>query len=226
MKIKHYILTAAACLTLGIGSIKAQATLTMDDFYIMPGETRTVSINMNNTVPIRALQVLVDLPDNVKLVARPMVNAKRRGMVTDEFGTKTDAVKSLSYKVRENGDCMIVVNASDAVPFTGTEGAVITLTLQADEKSADRSEEICLKDMELVYADGITYVRPDDRICKVDVCSDVTDIATLMRELEGEVDVYSLSGMKVKGNVSVAELRKALPHGVYIIEGIKVYVGK
>ena len=226
MKIKHYILTAAACLTLGIGSIKAQATLTMDDFYIMPGETRTVSINMNNTVPIRALQVLVDLPDNVKLVARPMVNAKRRGTVTDEFGTKTDAVKSLSYKVRENGDCMIVVNASDAVPFTGTEGAVITLTLQADEKSADRSEEICLKDMELVYADGITYVRPDDRICKVDVCSDVTDITTLMRELEGEVDVYSLSGMKVKGNVSVAELRKALPHGVYIIEGIKVYVGK
>lgn len=226
MKIKHYILTAAACLTLGIGSTKAQATLTMDDFYIMPGETRTVSINMDNTVPIRALQVLVDLPDNVKLVARPMVSPKRRGMVTDEFGTKTDAVKSLSYKVRENGDCMIVVNASDAVPFTGTEGAVITLTLQADEKSADRSEEICLKDIELVYADGITYVRPDDRICKVDVCSDVTDIATLMRELEGEVDVYSLSGMKVKGNVSVAELRKALPHGVYIIEGIKVYVGK
>ena len=226
MNIKHYILIAAACLTVGIGSVKAQATLTMDDFYIMPGETRTVSINMSNTVPIRALQVLVDLPDNVRLVARPTVNAKRRGTVTDEFGTKTDAVKSLSYKLRENGDCMIVVNASDAVPFVGSEGAVLTLTLKADEKSADRSEQICLKDMELVYADGITYVRPEEQMCKVDVCSDVTDIAALMRELQGAVDVYSLGGMKVKDNVPVEELRKSLPHGVYVIEGIKVYVGK
>lgn len=224
MKNRSYILTAAACLMTGMGGLKAQATLTMESFHLMPGETRTVAVNMTNKVPIRALQVLVDLPDNVKLAARPTVVSGRKGKATDEFGAEVEAVKTLSYKVRDNGDCMIVVNASDAIPFSGSEGAVISLTLKADENSSDRSEEICLKDMELVYADGITYVRPDDCICKVDVCDDVTDIETLMRELEGPVDVYTLGGMKVKGDIQVSDLRKSLPQGVYIIDGVKVYV--
>lgn len=216
----------AACVLSATCGLKAQATLSMDNFHIMPGETRTVSINMTNRVEIRALQVLVDLPDHVRLVSRPTVSPLRKGVVTDGAGEKRDAAKSLSYRVRDNGDCMIVVNAGDAVPFSGSEGAVITLTLKADEKAADRSEEICLKDMELVYADGITYVRPDDYVCTVDVCGEVTSLQALTAQLEGSVDVYTLNGMKVKAAVPVTELGKALPRGVYVIEGVKVFVNK
>ena len=223
MKIKSYI-TAAVCMLWGTCGLRAQATLTMENFHIIPGETRAVSINMSNRVEVRALQVLIDLPDHVRLVSRPTVNPHRKGMVINESGEKMEAVKSLNYRIRENGDCMIVVNANDAVPFFGTEGAVITLTLKADEKAVDCREEICLKNMELVFADGMTYVRPDDYVCTVDVCSEVTSLRPLMTELDGPVDVYTLNGIKVKTAVPVVDLEKTLPQGVYVIEGVKVYV--
>lgn len=225
MKIKNYI-AMVVCVLLSTHNLLAQATLGIENFHIMPGETRKVSINMTNTVAIRAFQVLVDLPDNVQMVARPTISALRNGIVVDEFGERKAAMKSLNYRVRANGDCMIVVNASDAVPFEGSEGAVLTLTLKANEKAMERSEEIHLKNMELVFADGITYVRPDDAVCTVDVCGHVTNLQTIMAKLNGEVDVYNLNGVKVKTAIPVHDLKKELPQGVYVIEGTKVYVNK
>ena len=108
--------------TLGVD---AQATLTVRNFSIAPGETKQVYIEMDNMVEIRALQVLLSFPEGVKLAARPSVTAKRGGMITRGDGQSVTTTKSLSYKVRDNGNCMIVVNATDGVPFSGQEGAII-----------------------------------------------------------------------------------------------------
>lgn len=224
MNAKNYIMAMVCCL-LAYG-VEAQVTLSMENFYLKPGETRTVTLDMTNNVDIRAFQVLIDLPDNVRMVARPVICPKRKGVAVNESGDKVEAVKSLGYKLKENGDCMIVVNAADAVPFTGSEGAVITLTLQADERSPERSEEIRLQDMELVYADGITSVRPEDKVCKVDICSEVTSLKALMKEHKGNVDVYTLNGIKVESSVPLDKVSRLVPRGVYIIEGVKVYVNK
>ena len=224
MNANNYIMAMLCCL-LAYGA-EAQVTLSMENFYLKPGETRTVTLDMTNNVDIRAFQVLIDLPDNVRMVARPVICPKRKGVAVNESGDKVEAVKSLGYKLKDNGDCMIVVNAADAVPFTGSEGAVITLTLQADERSPERSEEIRLQDMELVYADGITSVRPEDKVCKVDICSEVTSLKALMKEHKGNVDVYTLNGIKVESSVPLDKVSRLVPRGVYIIEGVKVYVNK
>ena len=208
----------------GVLSVNAQAELSMDNFYLMPGETKTVTINMNNTVDIRALQVLVDLPKHVKMVARPIVVADRQGEAKDEFGQSVDVKKTLSYKIREDGSCMIVVNANDAVPFSGSVGAVISLTLKADEDASDCSEKIELQDIELVYADGYTYVRPSDYSCNVDIYKNILSIKELQKRELGDVDVYNLGGQKIKENVPVAELQHEIPSGVYVIEGMKVLI--
>lgn len=225
MNAKKYIMTIVSALMCACAA-RAQVTLSMENFHLVPGETRTVEINMTNNVDIRAFQVLVDLPDNVRMVARPVVCPKRKGVAVSESGDKVEAVKSLGYKLKENGDCMIVVNAADAVPFAGSEGAVITLTLQADERSPERSEEIRLQDMELVYADGVTSVRPEDRVCTVDICSEVTSLKALMKTHKGDVDVYTLNGIKVRSAIPLNKVGKELPRGVYVIEGVKVYVNK
>lgn len=221
MKTRMNKILVSLCMLMGTLGVNAQANLTIKDFAIKPGETKQVYIEMNNSVEIRALQVLLTLPEGVKLTARPTVVANRNGMVA---GAEAIA-KSLSYKVRDNGSCMIVVNADDAVPFSGTEGAVIALKLKADEEAKECSQQIILQDMELVYADGATSVRPEDGACKVDVCREATSIEQLMASKAGSnVDVYDLNGVLLKHDVPVNKLPVEFKSGVYVIEGIKVYV--
>lgn len=210
-------------LLLGTFCANAQATLSIEDFSIMPGETKKVSVNLDNSVEVRAFQVLLKLPECIKLVSRPIIDSGRSGEFIDQFGKKSAAVKSLSYKIRKNGDCMIIVNAEDAVPFSGKEGAVITLILKADEGAKEASTSIDLVDMEIVYADGTTYHHPTDNSVKVDVCNDATDIKAVLGRMEKPVDVYNLNGVAVKRNASAKELLNSLDRGVYVIDGIKVY---
>lgn len=225
MKARKIIISVFLSMLMGTLGMNAQANLSIKDFVIMPGETKQVHIEMNNTVEIRALQVLVVLPEGVRMAARPAIVSKRSGMVLNDSRQFVEATKSMRYKLRDNGSCMIVVNADDAVPFSGTEGAIITLTLKADEDAKDFSGEMGLQDMELVYADGVTSVIPEDAVCKVDVCRGATSIENLMRDKPAaEVDVYDLNGALRKPGVSVNKLLEELNSGIYVIEGIKVYV--
>lgn len=225
MKTLKYV-AITLCLLGGISSVKGQANLSIEDFFIMPGETKTVTINLTNSVEIRAFQVLVNLPNQVKIAARPTIVSKRQGCFTDEFGQKVDSKKTLSYKIYENGSCMIVVNANDAVPFSGSEGAVVNLTLKAEKDIIDAFEKIELQDMELVYADGYTYVRPSDISCNVDICGNVMNIKEFQSRKQGYVDVFNIRGQKIRNSIPVTDLENNLPVGVYVIEGMKVLIDK
>lgn len=147
----------------------AQATLTMSDFEIMPGESKTVTIDMTNSLPIRAFQVQVVFPEGVTMASRPTVVPDREGSYEDEFGETVQCTKTLGYNKWEDGSYMITVNADDAIPFSGTEGPVITFKVKAAADAALGETSITLQDMELVYEDGYTYVRPESTTCKVTV---------------------------------------------------------
>ena len=71
---------------MGIMKTNAQATLRINDFAIEPGESKTISIDMENSVPIRAFQVQVVFPQGVSMGSRPTVVADRQGSYEDEFG--------------------------------------------------------------------------------------------------------------------------------------------
>lgn len=153
----------------GILQSHAQATLTISDFEIMPGESKTVTIDMTNSVPIRAFQVQVVFPTGVSMASRPTVVADRQGSYEDEFGELVDCIKTLGYNKLEDGSYMITVNADDAIPFSGTEGAVISFKVKAAADAPLGMASITLQDMELVYEDGVTYVRPESTVCQVKV---------------------------------------------------------
>lgn len=210
----------------GTSAAKAQATLSIRDFQISQGETKTVNIEMTNTVEVRALQVQLVLPASLKLASRPSVAPAREGTRTDEFGGKVEVAKTLDYNQWDDGSLMIVVNANDAVPFSGTEGAVITLSLTALEDAPIGTSAIELQNMELVFADGRTSVRPEDSSCQVDIREPVTTIEQLSKVVHGSVDVYTIDGIKIKSNVPIKKLKKALPRGIYVIEGYKIAIDK
>ena len=149
--------------------VDAQETLSIDNFRIARGETKEIAINLNNTSSVRALQVQIILPDGVKMSARPQIVQSRNGSYIDEFGEGVEAVKTLSYNQWNDGSYMITVNADDGIPFAGTEGAVIMLTLQAEETAPLGQSLISLKNMELVYEDGQTFVSPPDVTSLVDI---------------------------------------------------------
>lgn len=210
----------------GTSAAKAQATLSIRDFQISQGETKTVNIEMTNTVEVRALQVQLVLPANLKLASQPTIVSARQGTAVDGFGEKMEAVKTLSYNQWDDEHLMIVVNANDAVPFSGTEGAVISLSLTASENATLGANVIGLQNMELVFADGCTFVRPEDVSCQVDIREPVTTVEQLSQMVDGPVDVYTIDGAKVKSNVSIKKLEKVLPRGIYVIEGYKIAIDK
>ncbi|MBQ8361800.1 MAG: hypothetical protein IJX44_07640 [Bacteroidaceae bacterium] len=161
------LLLALSCLA--VLPVYPQATLTMDDFSIMPGESRQVTIDMTNTVPIRAFQVQVVFPEGVTMASRPTVVADRQGSYEDEFGETVQCTKTLGYNKWEDGSYMITVNADDAIPFSGTEGPVITFKVKAADDAPLGESVITLQDMELVFENGYDYVRPASSICRVTV---------------------------------------------------------
>lgn len=223
-KIFKIVVILAIVLSFGVVNTFAQASLSLEDFKVAKGETKVVTIDMNNSVEIRALQVQVMLPSGLELAARPTIVPTRQGLAVDEFGEKINAVKSLNYTLKSDGSCVIVVNASDAIPFSGTEGAVINLPLKVDGDAAVGKKTIYLKNIELVYADGYTYVRPQDEVCEVEVYDMRTCIEQLMKDVSRDVEVYGLDGKIIVRETPVSGLKSLLSRGIYLIDGYKVMI--
>lgn len=210
----------------GTSSANAQATLSISDFHISRGETKTISIDMTNQMEVRAFQVQVVLPEHLKLAGSPTVSFARQGSYINEQGERVEASKTLNYNIRKDGSLMIVVNAYDAVPFAGTEGAVVNIPLVAEKEAFAGIGNIELRDVELVFADGITYVRPKDYSCQVQIVNGTTSISQLEQMFRKPVDVYNVEGVLIQSNVEIKNLRGRLQTGVYIIEGYKVAIEK
>ena len=134
-------------LLLGVTSVYAQATLKIADFSIKPNETKEISIDMENSVEIRAFQVRVVFPQGITLADVPKLVESRQGGAIDEFGEYVTAQKSLSYNMWSDGSCMLIVNSEDGLPFSGNTGAILTMSIRADESVAGTTGEIKLSDM-------------------------------------------------------------------------------
>lgn len=169
MKLKE-IISFIMLLGVGIIDIHAQATLRINDFAIEPGESKTISIDMENSVPISGFQVQVVFPQGLSMSSRPTIVEERQGgsYVDPEFG-EVQCVKSLSYAKQEDGSYIITVFDDHAVPFSGTEGAVVTFKVKAAADAPNGKVAITLQNMELVYEDGVTILRPENTTCQVTI---------------------------------------------------------
>ncbi len=212
--------------TFFIGSMIAysQTGLSINEMKVCRGQTKNISIEMNNSVEIRALQMRIVLPEQVKLVAQPYVSSNRIGTYTDEFGNQVNSSIMVNYRIKDDGSIIIIVNSADAIPFKGNKGTILNLTTFIDEQAEINTENIEIKDIEMVCADGCTYISPSNCICKIEILDTITSIMELKQIVDDPVNVYTIDGKLLLEKISIERLEKSLKKGTYIIDGVKIII--
>ena len=177
--------------------------LHVSDFMLNPGEERTVDVMLDNTVDFSALQMNLRLPAGV--------NLKKVALT----GRATDG-HAVVYNENTPGNINLMAFAASTESFTGNDGAILKLTLQAD-KNFFCDGAIELTDVKLAESDGYTR-KADDASAR---------ISAVMTGVEG---VYSGVCAYAEGQSIVVEATDAgkaqivRPNGV--MQEVKVNVGR
>ena len=177
--------------------------LHVSDFMLNPGEERTVDVMLDNTVDFSVLQMNLRLPAGV--------NLKKVALT----GRATDG-HAVVYNENTPGNINLMAFAASTENFTGNDGAILKLTLQAD-KSFCGEGAIELTDVKLAESDG--YTREAD-----DASARISAVTT------GVEGVYSVVCAYAEGQSIVIEATDAgkaqivRPNGV--MQEVKVNVGR
>lgn len=177
--------------------------LHVSDFMLNPGEERTVDVMLDNTVGLSALQMNLCLPAGV--------NLKKVALT----GRATDG-HAVVYNENTPGNINLMAFAASTENFTGNDGAILKLTLQAD-KNFCGDGAIELTDVKLAESDG--YTREAD-----DASARISAVTT------GVEGVYSVVCAYAEGQSIVIEATDAgkaqivRPNGV--MQEVKVNVGR
>lgn len=177
--------------------------LHVSDFMLNPGEERTVDVMLDNTVGLSALQMNLRLPAGV--------NLKKVALT----GRATDG-HAVVYNENTPGNINLMAFSASTESFTGNDGAILKLTLQAD-KNFCGDGAIELTDVKLAESDG--YTREAD-----DASARISAVTT------GVEGVYSVVCAYAEGQSIVIEATDAgkaqivRPNGV--MQEVKVNVGR
>lgn len=126
--------------------------LSIDPFYIEPGEVVTVNLNLINSDNICAYQTNLVLPEGLS------VNVKKAGTIVLESGISALGDRTYGYVLHEvlsteqaDGSMLILCYSDQNACFTGNEGAVATISIIADESVPAGVYDVKLKNSEVTY---------------------------------------------------------------------------
>ena len=164
------------------------------DLSIAPGETKTISMELNSAEPLVSYECLINMPE---------------GLTIDmaSFATTDRTVNHKVLKgVRDNGDIFVGLSAkltAEDNKFIGEEGAVLTFDVTADESLAE-SAQILVKD---IMSCAMADLQPETPIVPFyspDVLINVTNTLTsgINNAAEGRYSdadaIYSINGVRTK----------------------------
>ena len=208
MKLLKACLIALAVLPL-TAAAQSQTKLTVDDFTIKAGETKTLTVNLENPdMTVTLVQFDMELPEGLS------VAKDEEGEYLMELARTTLKKHSLDYNPA-NG--RVLLSSSSNKTLSGTSGAIIMIDLTA--ASTFQTGTITLKNIEIVSPDNTAenpvFSKPDDVVINIET-SGITGV-TMSNEYQG--NIYTLQGVKVGENASSFD---NLEKGIYIMNGKKV----
>lgn len=177
--------------------------LHVSDFMLNSGEERTVDVMFDNTVDFSALQMNLRLPAGVNLK-----NVALTGRATDGH--------AVVYNENTPGNINLMAFAASTESFTGNDGAILKLTLQAD-KSFCGEGAIELTDVKLAESDG--YTREAD-----DASARISAVATGVEGVYSDVCAYAEGQSIVVEATDAGKAQIVRPNGV--MQEVKVNVGR
>ena len=195
--------------------------LTIEDMTINAGETKQVSVILNNPdKKYTAFQFDLTLPDDVT-IARNGNGKLMASLVADRIDDHT-------LSVAETGDNtyrLLAFSMSNA-EFYGTSGALVNITLQANEKVSNGAKAAMLRSQVFTATSGVQYKWADRSFGILVNDSENTGIDEILQNSQkgSLVKVYTLTGLLMFSvpQSGFAEKWQDLPSGVYIVNGQKM----
>lgn len=177
--------------------------LHVSDFMLNPGEECAVDVMLDNTVDFSALQMNLRLSAGVNLK-----NVALTGRATDGH--------AVVYNENTPGNINLMAFAASTENFTGNDGAILKLTLQAD-KNFCGDGAIELTDVKLAESDG--YTREAD-----DASARISAVATGVEGVYSDVCAYAEGQSIVVEATDAGKAQIVRPNGV--MQEVKVNVGR
>lgn len=211
---KKFIITTVSSVLFVLGGM-AQGTdkFYVENFSINAGESKTVSVNMDNaSKSYCSFQFDIYLPNGMTIA----LNKKGK----PDVKLNEDRIEDHTLSVEQVEDshyrfvCITLRNSN----FYENSGAILNLTVTAASDMAYGVYDGSLKNIVLVPSDGVKTTI-DESAFSVTLGS--TGINQVL--LDSVADVYDLQGNKVRSNATDLN---GLPNGIFIINGKKVVVRK
>src|SRR5574344_228868 len=157
-------------LTLSWLSSFADSYLSTDDLTMKPGETKAVTVSLHNSVDVCAYQCDILLPAGFSFATT--TNGSGAAVYATATSRK-ETSHSIMSSIQKNGALRIVEFSSANAVFAGTEGAVATFYVKADEHAALGGYSLQLSKVEL-STPSLTPLHPDDRSSNITVYDEYT----------------------------------------------------
>ena len=139
------IFLSAVAMVLGTIAMTAQNSVGISDFSITVGETKTISIELNNDESFAAFQMDLMLPEGITIANVDGIKC----IALDE--NRKDESHSFAYNDIAGG-VRLVAYSLDNATFSGTSGAVVNVVVTADD-ATEPSKSISLR--------NVIFSRPD-----------------------------------------------------------------
>lgn len=107
-------------------SAKANDRFYIEDFTISPGDTKVVSIMLDNAVEYSAFQADLYLPTGLSVV-------QENGDYLIDLTTRKGRDHTISSKLLANGAIRIMSYSTSLKVYSGNSGALVTMSITADE---------------------------------------------------------------------------------------------
>ena len=137
----------------------ASNRLWMEDFAIEPGETKSVSLMLDNDKVFTAFQLDLVLPEGISIVTKS--NGKPNVIINTDRADDHQMVTN----IRKNGNVSILMMSLESTPIMGNSGEIVSMQFKASDTFSG-THRIELIDIELTEPDG-TATKPADTYCTV-----------------------------------------------------------
>ncbi len=181
--------------------------MTIEDFSIKAGETKTLEINMTNINEIVAFQFDVALPQGMSFVVNN--RGKVKASLTDRAYDHT-----ISSNIQADGSLRVMVVSMNNEFFSGNSGAVIGIDVVASDDFDDSSYTIKLSGIKLSEANATGH--------------NVADFEYVVAEGNGGVDNIVADDLRVfteNSDIIIMGAKDNAKIEVYDVSGRLIYVG-
>ena len=171
-------------MTLGVITINAQGAINLTDLTFEPGETKMLSIELNDETAYCGFQMDVALPEGFSVAE--VVNED--GELVKDI-TLDAARKASSHIIESNeitGAIRILSYSSKNAVYKGTSGALVNISVKASEEIAAGSYSVQVKNIEFTTPDE-EATRFNNAFATFEVESTVIDI------VKGEIILNNLT---------------------------------